>query len=250
MKTRGPASLLRCATVWLVATAIAAALVIWSLEALGGLAQAASGAGLAGQPFDHLLVWLSALLTLIATTWLWLIVDVVMIEAVSGRRQRIAGIPDSIRRVVLRACGVAVASGLAASLCGPAGATPGRPHQDEFHRPRPTAVIAGLPLPDRATTGLPARGRLSVGPVTADPPDPPRPTSRHTILVRPGDTLWDIARRELGPDPDDGQIAARWREIYRLNRDLVGADPDLIQPAQRLRLPTGVRATTQGGNHR
>ena len=36
-----------------------------------------------------------------------------------------------------------------------------------------------------------------------------------------------------GPD----EIAARWRAIYRLNRTLIGADPNLILPGQRLVLP-------------
>jgi len=32
-------------------------------------------------------------------------------------------------------------------------------------------------------------------------------------------------------------VEARWRAIYRLNRDVIGRDPDLIRPGQRLVLP-------------
>ena len=55
--------------------------------------------------------------------------------------------------------------------------------------------------------------------------------------MSPGDTLWDLAGADLGPGADAAAIDARWREIYALNRGVIGPDPDLIQPAQRLRLP-------------
>lgn len=48
-------------------------------------------------------------------------------------------------------------------------------------------------------------------------------------VVRPGDTLWDLARRYL-------ENPYLWRRIYELNRDVV-ADPDWIYPAERIRIP-------------
>ena len=48
-------------------------------------------------------------------------------------------------------------------------------------------------------------------------------------VVQRGDTLWDISRRQSG-DP------RRWREIYERNRALVGDNPNLIFPGQRLDL--------------
>lgn len=50
--------------------------------------------------------------------------------------------------------------------------------------------------------------------------------------VAPDDCLWSIAQAELG-DP------YRWPEIYQLNRNLIGSNPDLILPKQKLQLPTG-----------
>lgn len=47
--------------------------------------------------------------------------------------------------------------------------------------------------------------------------------------VQPGDNLWDIARRELGE-------GTRWGEIYDLNRETIGEDPNLIHPDQELNL--------------
>lgn len=49
-------------------------------------------------------------------------------------------------------------------------------------------------------------------------------------VVKPGDTLWQIAKKELG----DG---ARYRELYEWNRAVIGADPDIILPGQELVMP-------------
>ena len=58
-------------------------------------------------------------------------------------------------------------------------------------------------------------------------------------MVARGDSLWTIASRDLGPGATDAEITARWQHIYRLNRATVGSDPDLVQPAMRLRMPIG-----------
>jgi len=68
--------------------------------------------------------------------------------------------------------------------------------------------------------------------------------ARETYRVRPGDSLWRIAERELGS-------GFRWREIYRLNegrrfpdgRSLT--DPQLIHPGWVLELPNGHRHSPQ-----
>ncbi len=48
--------------------------------------------------------------------------------------------------------------------------------------------------------------------------------------VQSGDNLWDIARKQLG----DG---TRWQEIYKLNTDVIGANPSLIHTGIDLKLP-------------
>ncbi len=48
-------------------------------------------------------------------------------------------------------------------------------------------------------------------------------------VVRPGDNLWDIAKTHLG----DG---TKWGDLYKLNHDVIGTNPDLIQPGQELAL--------------
>jgi nucleoid-associated protein YgaU len=51
-----------------------------------------------------------------------------------------------------------------------------------------------------------------------------------TYTVDSGDNLSAIAKQELGD-------ANRWREIYELNKDVIGGNPDLIQPGMELKLP-------------
>jgi hypothetical protein len=57
------------------------------------------------------------------------------------------------------------------------------------------------------------------------------------IIVRPGDSLWAIAARHIGPQAADVQIAEAWPHWYAANKDLIGDNPDLLQPGQVLRPP-------------
>ncbi len=54
--------------------------------------------------------------------------------------------------------------------------------------------------------------------------------SGKVLVVKRGDTLGAIAGRELG-SPD------RYRELYELNKDVIGSDPNLIYVGMKLRLP-------------
>jgi LysM repeat protein len=56
----------------------------------------------------------------------------------------------------------------------------------------------------------------------------PRPGQEYT--VQPGDTLWGIAQRAYN-DPED------WDTIYDANKGIVGNNPNLIYPGQRLQIP-------------
>ncbi|MDQ2951905.1 MAG: LysM peptidoglycan-binding domain-containing protein [Chloroflexota bacterium] len=48
--------------------------------------------------------------------------------------------------------------------------------------------------------------------------------------VKSGDSLSDVAEERLGD-------AKRWREIYDANKDVIGKNPDLIQPGMELEIP-------------
>ncbi|NNL27585.1 MAG: LysM peptidoglycan-binding domain-containing protein [Acidimicrobiia bacterium] len=58
----------------------------------------------------------------------------------------------------------------------------------------------------------------------------------HQYRVVPGDSLWAIACRDLGSGSDE-QIDRRWRQIYAENREIIGSNPDLIFPGQKLSIP-------------
>jgi len=85
-----------------------------------------------------------------------------------------------------------------------------------------TGALDGLPLPQRPITA------------TADTPAPPDRPEVH--VVRPGESLWSIAHARA-PGATDAELAravARW---HAANRELIGPDPDLIRPGQRLTPP-------------
>ena len=52
-----------------------------------------------------------------------------------------------------------------------------------------------------------------------------------TYEVKEGDTLYDIARYEMG----DG---SRWIDIYELNKQLLTEDYDYLKPGMQLVLPS------------
>jgi hypothetical protein len=59
-----------------------------------------------------------------------------------------------------------------------------------------------------------------------------------TIVIRPGDSLWAIARRLVGPRASNGAVETKLVAIWNMNASRIGTgDPNLIFPGTRLRLP-------------
>ena len=57
------------------------------------------------------------------------------------------------------------------------------------------------------------------------------------ITVLAGDTLWDIAARDLGPAASDVDVALHWPRWYNANKAQIGEDPDVLLPGQILKPP-------------
>ena len=149
----------------------------------------------------------------LALAWLWVVTTATVVGLLSGRVRPGAG---ATRRLVLLACGVAVVAGTGL----PAHASGGEGRD----------LLAGLALPDRAVAPVAPRQPSPARTAAIDP----GPEVADAYVVRPGDSLWSIARAHPGAT---GSVEQRWRAIWQANRDLVGDDPDLILPGQALRLP-------------
>lgn len=61
-------------------------------------------------------------------------------------------------------------------------------------------------------------------------PAPPPPTSPQSYSVKSGDSLSKIALREY-------KDASQWRKIYEANITVIGKNPNLIKPGQKLVIP-------------
>jgi len=209
----------RCLAVWLLASGCLGGLAPWLLS---GVARP--------QGFETALVDLMSLAGAVACLWLWLLTTLTTYDAARGRAARTrAAVPACVRRVVLAACGVALASG---GLALPAHADDGHAHP---------GILTGLPMPDRPTTLSSLGLAFQVAEATAHPgrhrEAVPPPRAPSTVVVREGDTLWALAARQLSPAAGDDAVGRACSRLYDLNRAVIGDDPDLIHPGQRLRLP-------------
>ncbi|MFB7353148.1 transglycosylase family protein [Streptomyces gardneri] len=96
---------------------------------------------------------------------------------------------------------------------GEAPATTTKSASTRGNAPRTASVPGQRVLPEQATR-------------RADPTTVP--TVREMYTVTPGDSLSKIAREE--------RVQGGWKRLYESNRPVVGDDPDLIHPGQRLTL--------------
>lgn len=193
-----------------------------------------------GQQFATLLAQWCALVLLGCAGWAWLLTCLVLAEAIrmpSGQplQAQRRGIPPAYRRLVLGACGLALSAGAAT----PALATPGPVHLD----PQPAVAAAPsaqarapmhlrAPVPDLARADAQAD-------TEADTEADPGAEDDDAIVVHTGDSLWRLTAERLPRDADDATIEHAWRRLYAANSELIGADPDHIEPGQRLARPQG-----------
>lgn len=135
---------------------------------------------------------------------------------------------------------------------GPPASTPqastAHPAKPEASTPLAATPRATAPHTATAHSGVPRRPAAppSAVPHPAAPRSAaPQPGSPRIVIVHPGDSLWKLAALDLGPGADDAHIDAAWRSWYAANRALIGGDPDLIQPGQRLQPPDQSHHTSE-----
>ncbi|MFC8953620.1 peptidoglycan DD-metalloendopeptidase family protein [Streptomyces sp. NPDC057101] len=101
-------------------------------------------------------------------------------------------------------------------------------------------AMTGYPLSTQGAGALPESASVSVTAAAPEaPPSPERtqapPTTGQgstTYRVMGGDTLYGIARAQTGDTSSDN-----WRSLYDANRQVIGEDPNAIEPGQILRIP-------------
>ena len=144
--------------------------------------------------------------------------------------------PAFMRRLALTTLGLSLVTApavhAAPSLPDPAW-QPANVSQSAPELPGPEALAVAA-VPEAAwVPGAPpaAPGPLVRQPtrVTATAPGP--------VEVRPGDSLWSIVARQLGPGASDLDIAEAWPLWYATNASTIGSDPDVIRPGQLLLPP-------------
>jgi nucleoid-associated protein YgaU len=177
-----------------------------------------------------------ALLAWVCAGWLLL---VLLLAAAARTGSRLAQVavgqlaPAALRSLLGIAVGTAVAvavtPGSASADWSPPSPPPSPALELDLDWGQPVATATARPAP----TPHPS-------PVTR----PPAPThdSPQVVLVRPGDSLWRIAARALGPEATDRAVAVAWPSWWRANRELIGTDPDLIHPGAVLVPPSSPAA--------
>ncbi|MFJ6937705.1 LysM peptidoglycan-binding domain-containing protein [Streptomyces sp. NPDC101132] len=107
------------------------------------------------------------------------------------------------------------------------------PTPDIATGPKPMAPMPGTAAPDTAMGAAPDTAMTPAADTamtTTPAAQPPPAAVKRTYTVKPGDSLAAIARTQLGNE-------ARWRELYAMNRGVIGSSPDMIHPGMVLTLP-------------
>lgn len=198
--------------------------------------------------FDEL-VGLGALVgAWMAACWLtlgFLIVAATTVAGAAGRARGVGGAGGALDRFARRVAPrplhrlarLAVGASVVAWGVVPAGGgalAQTAPALPELDRPAsstaiPDTTISDTVISDTVTSPAVTSGSQASPQSSTDLTDP--------VIVRRGDTLWDIAAARLGPDPTNAEIAAAWPRWYAQNRQTIGVDPDLIFPGQPLTPP-------------
>lgn len=197
---------------------------------------------------DELVTASSSAVALGLLLWVSAGLLVSVLGTLPGRVGGLAGrVRDRVAPAAVRRCaGILLGVTIAGSLAPGAAAT---------ETAAAAAVASAAPAPSWTVAPAAALASAAVPEPAPEPewtPAPVRPqppvslTAQRTevadeapaeVVVRRGDTLWDLAAAHLTPEATDSEIAAAWQRWYAENRSVIGADPDLILPGQVLTVP-------------
>ena len=182
--------------------------------------------------FDALLEQAAAWVLLGTLGWGAVLVLAAVVERLSaGRLPALGwvGCPRRVRPLLLAAVGLAVLLPGAAAQATPgsAGGSSGEGGGTGRALPAPSRPVDDGATP---THTAPLRQALAPRPAPATAPG-------DTVTVRPGDSLWSLSAERLGPRSRAAEVAVLVEGVHRLNREVVGPDPDLLRPGQQLRFP-------------
>jgi nucleoid-associated protein YgaU len=128
----------------------------------------------------------------------------------------------------------------AAALIGPSTATavpPETPPEPPEPETDPSEAQSEAREQETPAPPLAAGREEAPQPSIGQAPQPPPAGERDFEVVQPGDTLWSIARRLLGPDQSDAAVAREAARLWQLNGDRIGTGhPDVLLPGTVLRL--------------
>jgi nucleoid-associated protein YgaU len=198
------------------------------------------------------LLWLVAL-------WLAFGMAVTVLALAPGRLGLLASAladrvtPALLRRVGIAAAGASILASPAAAFADTAGGSPAASGPSATGVPLTPAPT--LPVSTQPPAGIPHKSL----PPLSWPTDPApastgaartstageRQRNSQQVTVHPGDSLWSITAQRLSPATSDGRIQAEWPRWYAANRRLIGADPNLLLPGIKLRVPQPASSSTE-----
>ncbi len=192
----------------------------------------------------------------------WLVVATLLsgcrraVPALRTRRGLDALTPAALRRLLDRAVVVGLGASMSVATIRPAAAV------SRVDRPVVRGPVPALTAPARSTARSSGRapdaatrpdtpvvrGGRAAPPAPGAPSDPAVPappvTNPASVVVRPGDNLWVIARRALlarEPAATDLAVARYWRTVVAANAaSLRSGDPNLIFPGEHIVLPAPI----------
>jgi nucleoid-associated protein YgaU len=174
-----------------------------------------------GTDFDTALTRGAVAALALAGLWAVLVVVAVALEAGSGGRVQVAesaGCPRVLRLWLLGVF-VALLASAAPAQASDSGSPTGPQDLSGGSTDALASALDGLPLPDRPS----AAHRTT--------------RTRPPVVVRPGDSLWRIARAGLPREATDADVSRAVESLYAANRHRIGPDPDRLRPGQHLVFP-------------